>query len=93
MERIAAQLQKNRLGFGERNDLKETLSLMKDGLSDRGHYHQESARSGVASQKGEIQLSEKQLYKKICDQRLKEFEAEKTFFEGKPAKRFLKTKD
>ena len=68
MERIAAQLQKNRLGFGERNDLKETLSLMKDGLSDRGHYHnQESARSGVASQKGEIQLSEKQLYKKICD--------------------------
>ena len=66
---------------------------MKDGLSDRGnqHHNLESARSGIAS--GEIELSEKQLYKKICDQRLKEFEGEKTFFEGKPAKRFLKNKD
>jgi hypothetical protein len=65
---------------------------MNDGLSERRHHkNMQSARSGVVS--GEIQLSEKQLYKKICDQRLKEFEAEKTFFDGKPAKRFLKNKD
>jgi hypothetical protein len=65
MERIAASFQKNRLGFGERNELQETVSLMKDGLSDRGHHNLGSARSGVVS--GEIELSEKQLYKKICD--------------------------
>ena len=92
MERIAASLQRNRLGFGERNEIQETSSLMRDGLSDRGHHPLNSERS-AASQKGEIQLSEKQLYKKICDQRLKEFETEKTIFEGKPAKRFLKSKD
>jgi hypothetical protein len=58
---------------------------MMDGLSDR---KLDSARSG-----GQNELSEKQLFKKICEQRLKEFDSEKTEFEGKPALRFLKGKD
>ncbi len=31
--------------------------------------------------------------KRACDERLKEFEAEQTIFQGKPAKRFLRHRD
>lgn len=70
-ERISKELQHTRMGYGVRNDKDQVSELMR--AAQTAEEVNEKTKPGPANP-NEIVLDEHQMLKKICDERLQEFE-------------------
>ena len=80
-QRIGKELQKNRMGFGLRNEREDIQELMRS-----------TDTQVFGSSPDRHKQSTTRIMPNMADQRLKEFQQEQTEFQGQPANMYIKSK-